>query len=1559
MSKAKKRSQRWHRSLAIMLSVALALGGLTLTGGSVVQAQEDVLKETSGPGGVVDPVLWLSSTGINKYDDRPAYQEVRKTTIARVQTTTDGTSGAVTSWFDQSAKENDATQNNENYMPIRNSADIQNLINFNTAMRFDGNAYLQLNVNKLPAGKEARTLVGVAQTETLDRPHYILSWGTRQTGKMIGLSQANDRGALSNYTAGVLTNEKFWEKGVPNELIGTFSDNEGGALYSKSSNVSNLYVGDWDTEHGGARVGSLPTENHYTWEGLIGDVIVFDRILTSTERLKLSSYLSIRYGYTLDNGNYMSADGSIVWARDENSHYSNNIAGIGRDDVGGLLQKQSHSTNSGHQVVISSEETLSRVNSSNVGNLKDQQYLLWGDNGASLAREDFTIQVGNSQLNRAERVWKAQSTNGLEEALVAIPRAAIPANAVLIVADDENFTIGTVAYELESMEIEYAASNTLLEYLGAKNIEIRDGQYFTFAAPSPMFEQATIDLIRTDSKQVVLTFDQDVLRTDLSGLTIKAGDDPIIPTASVVQGNKIVLTLPEDTNITTAPLTVTYNAASGNFRGTNGIPVNDIASIIEIKLLNITEPAKSTFYGDDFPLAIAGEVAPGSTVTASVYNNENELIIPLIETNTTVTDSVYTWASTSPISGPFRPGDYELHVTATNVNDESKSSTIIKSFTIPQLELVNVAVNEQAHNEAVLTFNQPIDQNLTVGDLDGLTIDGRKVIGVEPVPGDNRALRVVLDKGAGASDPLLVEYSGTSSGIHADRNPLNGLLPISEDDQGDISASNGVVPLELVSAYEEDGQLKLVFNKPINDDADLSGFTFGGEPLQAPFAIDGNTLTVTLPDDRNGHVLAYDPEDGNISEKGNANNSLSSMQPGIDLGEGLSYLDDKGKLDANGIGLVDSNGNAVTMSPAPGFDPNRAGVYESVVPNDVESIDLNLGASQPGTATRVSLNGVDYSDVDLDNLPLEEGLNTIVVDIVDEDNPAIVLGQYKVEVIRATGKLGAIETSPSGLVPEFDPEITAYELAVRNSARTMEFSLEALDPGATIEMIVNGGNPNGLVSGEWSESVALKVGKNEIQFIVTDSDGKLTNYEVTVTRARATGGSGGGGTMPPETETIEVDVAIGGDRPVDVAKIQVERSTDKDGNITDQVLFTQDTAEETVRKAKATGEKIARVLIPDANDEVSKVNVDIPVEAARLLAENGIDLEIYTDNVMIRIPNASLTGIEEDFYFRLVPVKDPQERSEIEERARIESIVREVAGDNNIDVVARPMTIETNLSSRPVTVTLPLRDVVLPQEQIPREKFLNSLGVFIEHSDGDKEVVFGDIVKMTHGQLGIQFSINKFSTFTIIHYSEEGEHAAYIKGFPDGEFKPKQGVTRAQVALMIARNMGYTENGAATQTTFPDVSKTHFAAGAIEFVNEAKIMVGDPKGHFQADATITRAEMATVLANFKQLDVKSGVPSTFTDTSGHWAQWIIEASGQAGLVTGYENGQYRPNGSITREEAVTMINRALERGPLHGVTIPSFPDVSLNDWAFGHIEEAATDHSYFIDNNGYEQINTK
>ncbi|MEB2301405.1 FIVAR domain-containing protein [Lysinibacillus xylanilyticus] len=562
-----------------------------------------------------------------------------------------------------------------------------------------------------------------------------------------------------------------------------------------------------------------------------------------------------------------------------------------------------------------------------------------------------------------------------------------------------------------------------------------------------------------------------------------------------------------------------------------------------------------------------------------------------------------------------------------------------------------------------------------------------------------------------------------------------------------------------------------------------------------------------------------------------------------------------------------------------------------------------------------------------------------------------------------TPGLGSLVPSKGTLSPSFSSEVTNYTMNVDYATSQLSFLATQINPNDSVTTTVNG-QPGTL------EQIPLQVGENIIVITVKDAIGNVRHYTIKVYRAADSSSGSGGGTWTPNptppittepgtTATkIKVALEIDGNNPLEKTTVEIERTKHASGEITDFVALTEANAKEAVEKAKQIGNNIARIVIPDVKDEVDKVTVEIPKQSLQLLRENGLSLEIATENGLIAIPLSSMNGVDDKFYFRLVPVKKESERKAIEERARVEKVVRETLQSNDVHVVARPMTIETNMPSRPVQVTLPLRGVKVPTAAAERQVFLDQLAVFIEHSDGEKKVVLPEVVTMPKGELGLRFTVDKFSTFTVIQFEKStvGKHEAYIKGFQDGTFGPEKNVTRAQVATMIARILGYTDDQTVDYAPFKDIPSNHYAAGAIAFVKERGIMNGDMKGNFLASENITRAEMATVVANYKHLQIEEGVEITFNDTKGHWAQWIIEANRTAGIINGRQDGSFAPNEHLTRAQAVVMMNRMFERGPLHGVTKPSFVDAKATHWAFNEIEEAANSHSYIINENGKEHL---
>ncbi|WP_052059842.1 InlB B-repeat-containing protein [Lysinibacillus fusiformis] len=435
------------------------------------------------------------------------------------------------------------------------------------------------------------------------------------------------------------------------------------------------------------------------------------------------------------------------------------------------------------------------------------------------------------------------------------------------------------------------------------------------------------------------------------------------------------------------------------------------------------------------------------------------------------------------------------------------------------------------------------------------------------------------------------------------------------------------------------------------------------------------------------------------------------------------------------------------------------------------------------------------------------------------------------------------------------------------------------------------------------------------------------------------------GSSTPTTNTERIVVEVEGEDGINLSKTPITRTTMPDGVIKDHVSMSEDIAKETIEKAKQLRNDIARIIIPDTNDKVSEIVIEIPKSSIAQLSSGNIKLEMATVNVVISIPN--LLNFYDDLYFRLVPIKSSELQHRVEERIVEADIIKNSIQGDKVHLIGRPMTIETNMQNRPVTLTLPLPKNTT-QEQ------LDHLAIFIEHSDGTKELVRGEVVDYQKDIQGLQFEVQKFSTFSMLYLPENvmepTTHIAYIRGNADGTFRPNAFVTRAQMASMFARQL--TVNAIPTsKATFTDIVQ-HDAKDAIEFVKHTGLFNGVTEASFQPNGFISRAQMAVVAARWIEKHCvnnpnadfckPTSQSNVFTDVSNnHWAVEAIHTVNERGIMTGTTADTFDPEGYLTRAQAVKILNHLFERQVTTENQIPIFKDVPSNHWAFNEIQEAA------------------
>src|SRR5690606_18878629 len=254
-----------------------------------------------------------------------------------------------------------------------------------------------------------------------------------------------------------------------------------------------------------------------SFDGRVAEIVTYSSRKTDAnltqERNRIQSYLAVKYGITLGvNGtsqDYVNSDGTVIWDADsENFNYD--IAGIGRDDVSDLYQKQSRSVNNAADgtgrtqgVLTMGITDLYDTNSENPNTVGNKQFLMWGNNGVDLNNPAVVVDVNMStditpaleswvQFNGIARTWKVVENGGdFPTVKVAMLRSAIrtaaPPNGryLMFVSDTPNFD-PTADYRVMTEEL-----NELGENVVTTHYDFDGTKYITFGwAPERVYERS-------------------------------------------------------------------------------------------------------------------------------------------------------------------------------------------------------------------------------------------------------------------------------------------------------------------------------------------------------------------------------------------------------------------------------------------------------------------------------------------------------------------------------------------------------------------------------------------------------------------------------------------------------------------------------------------------------------------------------------------------------------------------------------------------------------------------------------------------------------------------------------------------------------------------------------------------------------------------------------------------------------------------------------------------------------------------------------------------------------
>lgn len=255
------------------------------------------------------------------------------------------------------------------------------------------------------------------------------------------------------------------------------------------------------------------------------------------------------------------------------------------------------------------------------------------------------------------------------------------------------------------------------------------------------------------------------------------------------------------------------------------------------------------------------------------------------------------------------------------------------------------------------------------------------------------------------------------------------------------------------------------------------------------------------------------------------------------------------------------------------------------------------------------------------------------------------------------------------------------------------------------------------------------------------------------------------------------------------------------------------------------------------------------------------------------------------------------------------------------------------------------------------------------------------VPKDSNGNTGEELTFPKPSVFYTVSSSNSGSHSGgsrpslntkdhygYIIGYPvdyyTGEattdqtkkpVRPEGKITRAEVATIYFRMLTDESRTKfwSQSNSYSDVKAGDWFNNAVSTLSKAGIIAGYEDGSFKPNGYITRAEFATIAARF--FDVTYNGKDLFPDISGHWAKDYINQAANKGFVNGYEDGTFKPDRNITRAEAVTLVNRTLDRHPDKShftKDMLMWPDnMDQTKWYYADMQEATNSHTYQMKEN--------
>lgn len=523
------------------------------------------------------------------------------------------------------------------------------------------------------------------------------------------------------------------------------------------------------------------------------------------------------------------------------------------------------------------------------------------------------------------------------------------------------------------------------------------------------------------------------------------------------------------------------------------------------------------------------------------------------------------------------------------------------------------------------------------------------------------------------------------------------------------------------------------------------------------------------------------------------------------------------------------------------------------------------------------------------------------------------------------------------LVPAFDPDRTDYRMNVANGVSSIRISAQASEQGSTLSVNGRPVAPGDVVD------VNLSVGANTVTVSVTAPLPSVKKiYTILVTRAAAA--PSGAAASPsvsfssaPAVPSAKMPGAfraeLSGQALTGKALDEVAAAAKTAANGSIEYEIRLDDASEIL--AQAPKNKPNELWLKrDTASRVDTLTLRISEQAQAQLRAGQVGLNLDLGGVRYALPAGFSADGGGDLLTKVTLL--PSEENEAMRQAV----------SSRLDPGAQPRLLgniaDFSTNAR-TTAGADAEVFFLPISSGFDQTQTKKLVAFVQDADGRGSVLPGILRRDAQGRAtGLTVNLGGSGRVVLLQAEPKiTEQAGYVQGVSGQSFAPNRAVTRAELAALLNQlSEPSAAAPAATGASFRDLPQTSWAASAVARVTEAGWMSGGADDFFRPNDALTRGELAVVLARWKQIQA-GGRSASFTDSIPAWAAEAVDSAEREGWIKGYTDGSFRAGQSVTRAEAITILNRATGRRSLEDDRIALWTDVPNAYWAAGAIRSAS------------------